>query len=83
MNQDSPDALLANLQAAAASSCSYSKTMSETARLRHILKPVESALAAGLKRQAVLEILHEHGSFKMTMESFKSALRRIRQEEKK
>lgn len=78
MNQDSPDDLLASLRAAAASSSSFSKTMSETSRLRHLLEPVEAALAAGIKRQAVLEILQDQGAFKMTTESFKSALRRIR-----
>lgn len=82
MTKDNPDALLANLQAAAKSSCSFSNSMSETGRLRHILEPVEAALAAGIKRQAVLEVLQSQGAFKMTMDSFKSALRRIRHEGK-
>lgn len=54
---------------------------SETARLRAIFDEVESGLQSGLKRKAMLDVLHARG-FTMTMASFKSALQRIRQERK-
>lgn len=52
---------------------------SETARLRDIFGEVEAVLQTGVKREAVLNLLHEQG-FTMTMASFKSALQRIRSE---
>ena len=73
---------LQKLQAAVADIDGFDGAMSETARLRHLMPEVEAALAAGLKRKAVLEVLQLQGGFRMTMDSFKSALRRIRQESK-
>lgn len=52
---------------------------SETAQLRDIIDGVEAALRAGASRQAILDTLHEHG-FRMSMNSFESALYRIRKE---
>jgi hypothetical protein len=54
---------------------------SETARLREIFKEVEELLDKGVRREAVLAMLHTKG-FKMTMSSFKSALQRIRKEKR-
>jgi len=54
---------------------------SETARLRDVFEEVEAALQSGVKREAMLAVLHTRG-FTMTMASFKSALQRIRQERK-
>lgn len=54
---------------------------SETARLRAVFDEVEAALRSGVKREAMLTVLHSKG-FTMTMASFKSALQRIRQERK-
>lgn len=54
---------------------------SETARLRDIFSDVEAALNKGVRREAVLKLLHEKG-FTMTMASFKSALQRIRAEKR-
>lgn len=54
---------------------------SETARLRDIFDDVEATLTKGVRREAVLAILHEKG-FTMTMASFKSALQRIRKEKR-
>ncbi|MCG9027359.1 hypothetical protein [Laribacter hongkongensis] len=53
------------------------KSRSETARLRDIVDEVEAALAAGVSRAAVLEVLNTQG-FTMTLKSFESALYRIR-----
>lgn len=55
---------------------------SETARLRAIFDEVEKSLQSGVKQQAMLAVLHSQG-FTMTMDSFKSALKRIRKERKK
>ena len=50
---------------------------SETARLNDIFVEVEAALSAGVKRKTVLETLHKDG-FKMTLKSFDSAMKRLR-----
>lgn len=55
------------------------KSRSETARLRDVIDEVETALAAGVSRSAVLEALHGQG-FTMTLKSFESALYRIRKQ---
>lgn len=55
------------------------QSKTETARLRAIFDDVESALQSGVKREAMLTVLHSKG-FTMTMASFKSALQRIRKE---
>ena len=55
------------------------KSRSETARLRDVIDEVEAALAAGVRRSAVLEALHGQG-FTMTLKSFESALYRIRKQ---
>lgn len=52
---------------------------SDTARLRELIEEIENALAAGVRRTAVLETLREHG-ISMTFRSFESALYRIRKE---
>lgn len=52
---------------------------SETARLRAIIVDVEAALKSGASREAVVATLNQKG-FKMTLNSFKSALQRIRKE---
>lgn len=80
MTKEDLNAVLNRLRLAVAGLDGFSSAMSETARLRHVMEQVEAALAAGIKRQAVLEVLQLQGGFKMTMDSFKSALRRIRQE---
>lgn len=54
---------------------------SETARLRAVFDEIETALQSGVKREAMLAVLHSKG-FTLTMASFKSALQRIRQERK-
>ena len=51
---------------------------SESSRLADIIDDVENALKAGVKRQAVLNALHEHYGFKMTMSGFEKALRKLR-----
>ncbi|MCX7096316.1 MAG: hypothetical protein NTV43_00240 [Methylococcales bacterium] len=51
---------------------------SESARLGDIIGEVESALKAGAKRQAVLNTLHQHYGFKMSMSGFEKALKRYR-----
>lgn len=58
---------------------SNNNARSETARLRDIFDEVEKVLQSGVKREAVLALLHDNG-FSMTMASFKSALQRIRKE---
>ena len=50
---------------------------SETSRLRAVLPEIEQALAAGVRRQMILEALHQDG-FTMTMRTFEKALYRIR-----
>lgn len=52
---------------------------SETARLREVFGSIEKALASGVKREALLATLHKEG-FTMTMNGLRSALQRIRQE---
>jgi hypothetical protein len=51
---------------------------SESARLGDVISEVEAALRAGVKRQIVLETLHQNYGFKMSMSGFEKALRRIR-----
>lgn len=51
---------------------------SESARLADIIEEVENALKAGVKRQSVLNALHDHYGFKMTMSGFEKALRKLR-----
>ena len=51
---------------------------SESARLAEIIDAVENALKAGVKRKAVLDALHDHYGFKMTMSGFEKALRKLR-----
>lgn len=51
---------------------------SESSRLADIIDDVENALKAGVKRQAVLNVLHDHYDFKMTMSGFEKALRKLR-----
>ncbi|MDO9240839.1 MAG: hypothetical protein Q8K07_17905 [Methylicorpusculum sp.] len=55
---------------------------SESARLADIIEDVENALKAGVKRQAILDALHRHYGFKMTMSGFEKALRKLRTKEK-
>jgi hypothetical protein len=50
---------------------------SKTARLRDVLDDVETALAAGVPRSAVLETLAQHG-LDMTLATFETTLRRLR-----
>ena len=80
MTDNIPLEVLDRLRAVALSLKPLRDSMSETARLRHAMDEVEGAFIVGISRQAVLEILQSQGEFKMTMQSFKSALRRIRQE---
>jgi hypothetical protein len=54
---------------------------SNTARLREIFPSVEQTLKSGVKRELVLQILNEQG-FELSMTGFKSALQRIRKEER-
>jgi hypothetical protein len=49
---------------------------SATARLADIIDEVELALSKGVKRQAIIETLKEHGLV-FTLNSFKAARRRI------
>ena len=51
---------------------------SKAARLLDVVDDVEAALAAGVRRSAVVEKLAEHG-LEMTLSTFDSSLRRIRQ----
>lgn len=55
---------------------------SKIARLRRLYVHVEAALLRGASRQDVLSELNS-GGFDMTMTSFKSALQRIRAEQKR
>lgn len=57
---------------------SEADSRSESARLKEIIEDVESALKAGVKRQIVLNALHEHYGFKMSMSGFEKALRKLR-----
>lgn len=50
---------------------------SETSRLRAVLPDIERALAAGVRRQSILDALHQDG-FTMSMKTFEKALYRIR-----
>lgn len=54
---------------------------SETAQLKHLLEEVEAALAVGVKRELVLEVLHKQG-FKFSMRGFETALYRLRKRKK-
>ena len=58
--------------------CSATDKRSKAARLRDVVDDVEAALAAGVRRSAVVEKLAEHG-LEMTLSTFDSSLRRIRQ----
>ncbi|MFM0140597.1 hypothetical protein [Caballeronia grimmiae] len=71
-----------NLASALRALASDEKARPETARLRDVFDDVEAALRSGVRREAVLSALHQQG-FKMTLESFKSALQRIRKERAK
>jgi len=51
---------------------------SKVARLRDVVDDVEAALAAGVLRSAVVETLAANG-LEMTLATFDSSLRRIRQ----
>jgi len=51
---------------------------SKAARLRDVVDDVEAALAAGVQRSAVVETLAKNG-LEMTLSTFDSSLRRIRQ----
>jgi hypothetical protein len=51
---------------------------SESSRLGDIISEVEAALKAGVKRKIVLETLHQHYGFKMSMSGFEKALSQIR-----
>ncbi|KGV60443.1 hypothetical protein [Burkholderia pseudomallei] len=55
---------------------------SKIARLRVLYDHIDAALRRGAKRQEVLDVLNADG-FSMTMASFKSALQRIRAEQKR
>ena len=57
------------------------KKRSNTARLRDVIDEIESTLAAGVSRADVVKVLAEQG-LQMTIYSFDSALRRIRQQRK-
>jgi hypothetical protein len=52
---------------------------SKTARLRDVIDDVESALAAGVTRTAVLKVLADQG-LDMSLATFGTALNRIRQQ---
>lgn len=54
---------------------------SKIARLRALYDNIDAALGRGATRQDVLDVLNADG-FNMTMASFKSALQRIRAEQK-
>lgn len=54
---------------------------SETAHLRHLLEPIEEALARGVTRQAVLDTLHKCG-FTLTLRGFETSLYRLRKRKK-
>lgn len=58
------------------------KRRSETARLRDLFDNVEAALEAGVSQADVLAELNQAG-FSMTINSFKSALQRIRKQRSK
>ena len=53
-------------------------TRSQTARLLDYLDSIETALNSGVSRASVIEILSANG-FEITLNSFASALRRVRQ----
>ena len=57
------------------------KKRSNTARLRDVIDEIESTLAAGVSRADVVKALADQG-LQMTIYSFDSALRRIRQQRK-
>jgi hypothetical protein len=61
---------------------SNGKKRSETARLRDIFDSVEAALSAGVSRADIVEALHGEG-FSMGINSFDSAMSRIRRRNKK
>ena len=65
--------LTGDLRALAAST----EKRSQAARLREVADDVESALSAGVRRTAVLEVLNAHG-FDMTLKAFDAAMGRIR-----
>lgn len=55
------------------------KARSNTARLRAVFDEVEEALAAGVKRKAILEALRGHG-FTLSAKTFYGAIHKIRRE---
>lgn len=70
-----------DVQAAAAgllALATESDSRSKVAQLRSVITEVEAALAAGVKRQAIIAELEKHGLV-MTLASFDSAMRRIRE----
>jgi len=56
---------------------------SESARLADVIDDVENALKAGVKRQVVLDTLHQCYGFKMKMSGFEKALRKLRKKNEK
>lgn len=54
------------------------KKRSKAARLRDVIDDVEAALAAGVSRASVVEELSKHG-LEMTLATFETTLKRIRQ----
>lgn len=54
------------------------KKRSKAARLRDVIDDVEAALAAGVPRASVVEELSKHG-LEMTLATFETTLKRIRQ----
>ena len=55
---------------------------SKAARLREVIDDVESALAAGVSRTAVLRVLAEQG-LEMSLPTFDTAMKRIRQQRRR
>src|SRR5262245_20244310 len=58
-----------------------SESRPQIARLRDVFDRVERALAAGVRREAILKVLQEEG-LTFTPQSFVSAVRQIRRERK-
>lgn len=53
---------------------------SQSSRLRDLVTEVDAALAAGVRRKTILDMLHRDHGFTMTMSGFEKALRRARQQ---
>ena len=58
------------------------KSRSKAARFRDVVNDIEAALAAGVTRSLVIKELAAHG-LEMTLATFETNLRRIRQHKKK